>query len=263
MSGEGLEFGEGGADLFAVLAISRLIVFGLRRIQRDSSVNLIAAFEHRFGLLRRIPQSLNLGGRVGHSGAGVDAGDSAITPAAFKMPKFACIDLECVRKRTCPRFAEVRRCFGCAHLGGVDGFHGVCGGCALVVVVGKRISGNAPPPLITHEQEKECLPNLFILATAYKPPTSLPCLDATESTGYLTACMSSVASVSASLPCFVDGGQGTKQKGRLGQGVGLSAVHRSWDGSRLARVEPIWCWFIALTNIFRQAQKWANLGKSA
>lgn len=102
-------------------------------------------------------------------------------------------------------------CLWSAHLGGVDGFHGCC---ALVVVVGKRISGNAPPPLITHEQEKECLPNLFILATAYKPPTSLPCLDATESTGYLTACMSSVASVSASLPCFVDGGQGTKQKGR-------------------------------------------------
>lgn len=90
----------------------------------------------------------------------------------------------------------------------------------------KRISGNAPPPLITHEQEKECLPNLFILATAYKPPTSLPCLDATESTGYLTACMSSVASVSASLPCFVDGGQGTKQKADLWRKIGFLRCSR-------------------------------------
>lgn len=38
-----------------------------------------------------------------------------------------------------------------------SGFHGRC---ALVVVVGKRISGNAPPPLITHEQEKGVLAEL-------------------------------------------------------------------------------------------------------
>lgn len=149
---------------------------------------------------------------------------------------------------------------------------GCCGCCwscmAFAVVVrwwsslAKESQAMLPLPSLRMSRKKECLPNLFILATAYKPPTSLPCLDATESTGYLTACMSSVASVSALLPCFVDGGQGTKQKGRLLLESRPFAV-RALDGSLLAESKPIWCCYIAQNNTIWQAQFWAKRGKTA
>ena len=76
--GDGLEFGEGFIDrlftgrVFLADSIASNVIVVLKIEQtRAHSVDKSS------GLLHRIPQSLNLGGRVGHSGAGVDAGDGA------------------------------------------------------------------------------------------------------------------------------------------------------------------------------------------
>ncbi len=43
------------------------------------------------------------------------------------------------------------------------------------------------------KERKECLPDLFHIAPAYKPPAKSPVFAATGSTGRLKACMSSGA----------------------------------------------------------------------
>ena len=70
-----------------------------------------------------LPQSLNLCGRVGHSGAGVDAGNYPVSRfSAFcvgsGVASGARVNFK-IAEFVLPRLAEVRRCFGCAHLGGV------------------------------------------------------------------------------------------------------------------------------------------------
>jgi len=123
------EFGEGGLCLiYATIARS------IGAIEKQAILRMAVIYQARQARCS-ISHRLNLGGRVGHSGAGVDAGDDAgrtVRPMGrgghifvtrgitddvvydFALvsesdPKIVSFVLEN------PRFAEVRRCFLCVH----------------------------------------------------------------------------------------------------------------------------------------------------